>query len=97
MDNIEEIYEILRTLAEANIDIELAINKIINTPDKYIEPFIREYMRIYSSQIDCLVYNIYKQIQRENPEVTEYIFEKILKKIEKEKEIEDGNGNGNTR
>lgn len=82
MDNKEEIKEVLWTVVDVSTDIELALNRMINIPDKYIEPFMRDYMKIYLSQINCILDNIYKQIQRENPEVIDSMFEKIFEEIE---------------
>ena len=83
LKEINEIHEAMVTLAEVDIYIELALNNIINIPDKYIEPFIIEYMSIYKSQIHCLVQNIYKQIHRENSKIMEDMFEEMMEVIEK--------------
>ena len=82
----EEIEEVVLTLQDANSDIDLALNRIINIPDKYIEPFMKDYMKIYLSQINCLVQDMYKQIDKKNPGVVEDIFEEQIEKFEKEVE-----------
>ena len=86
IEEMEEIEEIVLTLQDANADIDLALNRIINIPDKYIEPFMKDYMKIYLSQINCLVQDMYKQIDKKNPGVVEDIFEEQIEKFEKEVE-----------
>lgn len=83
MENKEEIKEVFLTLVNADADIDLALNKIINIPDKYIEPFMRDYAKIYLSQIYCLIKNIYKKIYSENSEVIEDIYAEAFENLGK--------------
>lgn len=81
MDSTEEIKEVLLTLANTQTEVEVALNKIIDMPNKYVEKRSKDYLKVYLDQINCIIRNTIKQINRDNYEAIEDMFEVLCGNI----------------
>lgn len=81
MDSTEEIKEVLLTLANTQTEVEVALNKIIDMPNKYVEKRTKDYLKVYLDQINCNIRNTIRQINRDNYEVIEDMFEVLCGNI----------------